>query len=144
MATVQNLMALGMASPLARRMGINPVITSAFGATAGVANPIAGNQYFLVITATNTGSGLLLPQVGGQVGPATGAFLGDEFYIQNNLTASIAVYVANNAAGSAVTLYGNAISAAGTTGVSVPTGQSILVKIATISTYVYMKSVSSA
>ena len=144
MATIQNLMAFGMASPLARRMGQNPVITSAFGASAGDANPIAGNQYFIVVTATNTGSGLRLPQVGGQIGPATGAFLGDEFFIQNNLTASIAIYVANNSAGSAVTLYGNGVSAAGTTGISVPTGQSVIVKIAGLSTYVYMKSVASA
>jgi hypothetical protein len=147
MATAQNLMAYGMASPLARRMGRTPVITSACGATSGLASLIGGAQYLTLVTITVGGSssaGLVLPQIGGQVSATSGALLGDDFFIQNNTVGSILIFAANNALGSAVTLYGNAASAAGTTGISAPTGQSVLLRPITVSTWVYMKSIVSA
>lgn len=144
MATKQNLMAYGMSSPLARRMGYTPKLFTASGASQASAPGIGGDSYLTVINATNSGSGVQMPQVGGQVAATSGALLGDSFYIWNLLTASICIYAANNSLGSAVTFYGNGVSAAGTTGISVPTGQSVQIMPVTISTYVYLKSVVSA
>lgn len=143
MATARDYMNLGVSSPLARRLpgtGTLPVATSVGGSSSGSAVGIGGNNYKVFITASNTGSGALLPQVGGQLSASAGALLGDEFWITNGLSATIAIYAANTAAGSAVTLYGQAASVAGTTGVSIGTGQTGIFTPFTASTWLYIRS----
>lgn len=136
MVTKQNLTHLGMPVFIARAIGVTPVITSVSGAAVGSAAQIAGDQFLTMITASNSGSGLALPQIGGDWGANTGALLGDEFKIFNALSGNIQIYCANNANGSAVTLYINAVSAAGTTGISLATGQMAVFYPITVSTYV--------
>lgn len=135
MATKSNLAHLGMPVFIARALGQTPVITSVGGATAGIALPIAGDQFVTMITASNSGSGLKLPQVGGDWSANAGAMLGDEFKIFNALAVTIQIYIDNNALGSAVTIYANGVSAAGTTGVSLPTGQMMVFIPITVSTW---------
>lgn len=139
MATKQNLSHMGMPVFLARAIGNTPVVTSVGGATAGVALPIAGDQFITMITASNGGSGLKLPQVGGDWAANAGALLGDEFKIFNALAVTIQIYCDNNALGSAVTMYINAASAAGTTGISLPTGEMAIFVPVTVSTYIGMR-----
>ena len=97
---------------------VTPVTATAYGTSAGSANPIGSTQYFtLCLTGT---SSFLLPAV--SAAPTVAPYLGDVFKVANMSTASIKVYAANNAAGSVVTMYGGAASTAGTTGVTVPAG----------------------
>lgn len=140
MVTKVELMGLGMPYPLANRLGVTPTITSAFGATAASAAQIGGVQYLTLVTATNTGSGLKMPQVTGD----SGCLPGDTFIVQNNLTASVIIYAVNNAAGSAVTFYGNGVSAAGTTGFSIPSGMMAMMWPVNTSTWVRMNALASA
>lgn len=133
MATKQDWMRLGMPWGQASRLGFTPVIATCQGAAAGSATQIGGNQFLTFVISSNTGSGMKLPQV---TGDEQGALLGDEFNIFNSLSAAIVIYAANTAAGSAVTLFGNAASVAGTTGVSVGTGQSITMFPITVSTWI--------
>ncbi len=135
MATKSDLMGLSMSYPLADRMGFTPVIATAFGTSAGSANQIGGTQF---ITFVNSGtSSLKLPQV---TGDEQGALLGDEYNIFNATSASIAIYAANTAQGSAVTIYNNAASVAGTTGASIATGQMMTLYPVTVSTWMAVKS----
>lgn len=138
MATKENLMAFGMSYPLADKLGQTPIIASAVGATLASATQIGGQQYLALIT-TGT-SGLKMPQVTGD----NGCLPGDWFTIQNNTAASIQIYAANNASGSAVTFFGNGVSVAGTTGYSLPTGQMSILRPITPSTWVRMNSLASA
>lgn len=139
MATKNNLAHLGMPVFIARALGNTPVITSVGGSAASVASQIAGDQYITMVTASNAGSGLKLPQVGGDWGANSGALLGDRFWIFNALAVTIQVYCDNNALGSAVTLSMNAASAAGTTGLSIPTGEMAVFIPVTVSTYIGMR-----
>lgn len=138
MATKENLMAFGMPYPLADKLGMTPIVATAVGASLGSATQIGGQQY-LTLVSTGT-SGLKMPQVTGD----NGCLPGDWFTIQNNTAASIQIYCANNAAGSAVTFYGNGVSVAGTTGFSLPTGQMSILRPITPSTWVKMSSLASA
>lgn len=134
MATKQDLMGYSMTPNLANRIGFTPVIATAVGASQGSATQIGGTQF---LTFVNTGtSSLSLPQV---TGDEKGALLGDEFNIFNATSAAIAIYAANTAQGSAVTIYGQAASVAGTTGVSVPTGQLMTLFPVTVSTWVMVR-----
>lgn len=134
MATKSDLMGLSMSHMLADRMGFTPVIATAVGATIGSATQIGGVQF---LTFVNTGtSGLKLPQV---TGDEQGALLGDEFNIFNATSAAIVIYANNTAAGSAVTIFGQAASVAGTTGVSIPTGQLMTMFPVTVSTWVMVR-----
>jgi len=143
MATPDNLMAFGVAHNLAQIQGAIPVITSVFGTSVGSAAQVGGNQYITVINASNSGSGLKMPQVGGD-GVGKGALLGDQYWVTNLLGASIAIYIANNALGSAVTIYGNGVSIAGTTGFSLQLGQSVIMRPVTVSTWIKISSLVSA
>lgn len=136
MATKTDLMGFGVPPLLAQRQGTTPIIATCGGTSAGSATQIGGDQYLTMITGSNGGSGLKLPQVTGD----NGCLLGDDFIIQNNLGANIVVYAANNAAGSTVTIYANATSAGGLTGMSVATGQAIEMWPVTVSTWVGIKS----
>lgn len=127
-------MGYSMPHNLANRMGFTPVIATAFGATIASANQMGGTQF---LTFVNTGtSALALPPV---TGDERGALLGDEFNIFNATSAAIVIYANNTAGGSAVTIYGQAASVAGTTGVSVPTGQLMTLFPVTVSTWVMVR-----
>lgn len=137
MATKTDLMGLGMPPALANNLGFTPVIATAAGAAVGSATQIGGKQYITFVNASNSGSGLRMPQV---TGDEQGALLGDEFNIFNALSANIVIYAANTAQGSAVTFFGNAASAAGTTGFSIATGQMVTMFPVTVSTWMLAKT----
>lgn len=135
MATPQNLMGLGMPHLLAARVAMSVVSVTVAGATAGAAKQLPGEQGIYVVNASNSGSGLALPLVGGQYG----CLLGDELTIANIVGATIYVYANANGAGSVVTLYGDGVSTAGTTGISVATGFNAIFRPITMSTWIYTK-----
>jgi hypothetical protein len=134
MPTKQDLMGLGMGPFLANQLGVTPVLTSALGASVGSARQIGGQDYLTVIV-TGTSS-LKVPPVGGD----TGATLGSPFAIANITAATIAVYAASNALGSAVTFY---TSAASGILVSVPFGKTALMYPVTVSTWVVVAGASA-
>jgi hypothetical protein len=133
MATKENLMAFGMSPFLANRLGDTPVITSTQGATLASAKAIPGNQFTTVITATNSGSGLKLPNMGDD-----GSLLGDCYHVINTLGAAIQVY----ASGSAV-MYFSGASASGDTGCTVATVNSVIFKRLTATTWYGLKAGSA-
>jgi len=135
MANPENLMGLGLPHMLARVMANGVYTISAEGATAGAAKQIPGVPGVYFVNAGT--SGLALPLVGGEP-PTGGALLGDKFYI-SNIAATLVVFANNNAKGSAVTLFGNGISTAGTTGISLVSGWQALFQPITISTWFYSK-----
>lgn len=137
MVSKTELMGLGMPYPQANVVGVFPQVTSVGGQTAPSAPRLGGTRYLNMITASNSGSGLRLPQV---TGDEIGCYNGDTFRIFNALTATICIYADNNAQGSAVTIMMNATSAAGTTGMSLGTGQMALLYPMTPSTWVGIKS----
>lgn len=116
MATSLDWMNLGMSPQQAYRQNFTPTVATAFGSNVGSANQIGGAQYF-TICQTGT-SAFKLPAVNSD----TGALLGDQFIIANLTAANISLYAAGTPGGSAVTLYGGAVSATGTTGTVIPTG----------------------
>lgn len=128
-------MGLGMPFPLANVIGIFSRVVSAVGASIGSATKIGPQDYLnMVLSGT---SGLVLPPVsGGELG----CYNGDQFRIFNATAAAIVIYANNNAQGSATTIYMNAASVAGTTGVSVGTGQMCLLYPFTTSTWVGFRS----
>lgn len=140
MATRNNLMAFGMNPLLAQRTGINPVNTSVSGATLASANRIGWDQYFTLITASATGSGLCLPPVGGEPssGVMRGSLLGDQFRIANMLQAAIVVYASNSA-----TFICAGTSASGDTGISIGTAQMAIFYPVTATTWIGIKSGSA-
>lgn len=138
MVTKIELMGLGMPYPQANVLGVIPILTSAAGTSAGTATLIGGQQYLNMVM--NGTSGMRMPQVTGD----NGCLPGDTFTIQNNTAVSIQIYAANNAAGSAVTFYGNGVSVAGTTGYSLQAGQMTIMRPINASTWVRMNSLVSA
>lgn len=135
MATPNNLIGLGVPAIQAGRLGMAIVSVTVAGATAGAAKQLGGLPGIYVVNASNSGSGVALPLVGGQ----TGALLSDEFIIANIVGATIYVYANANSAGSAVTFYGDGVSTAGTTGISVATGFNAMFRPITMSTWIYTK-----
>lgn len=135
MATPSNLMGLGVPNFQAGRLGMAVTSVTVAGATAGAATQLGGFPGIYVINASNSGSGVALPQVGGQ----NGSLLSDEFIVANIIGATIYVYANANDAGSAVTFYGDGVSTAGTTGISVATGFNAMFRPITMSTWIYTK-----
>ena len=135
MATPENLMGLGMPPFLAERVGGGVTFISAEGATAGAAKQIPGKPGVYVVNAGT--SGVALPLVGGD-SINSGALLSDSFVIAN-IAASLVVFAVNNAKGSVVTFYGNGISTAGTTGVSLVSGWQATFRPISVSTWIYTK-----
>lgn len=134
-------MGLGLPAPLAQIFGDHPVIATAYGTSAGSANQIGGNQYnTLCFTGT---SSFALPQVGGD-GIGKGALLSDEYSLTNFTGADLKVYAANNAAGSAVTIYARGGSVVGTTGMTLVSGYPCIFKVISVSTYLALQFVASA
>lgn len=136
MATAANLIGLGMPSPLAARVGMHIQAVTCAGTSAGTATQIPGRQGIYYVLASNSGSGIKLPQLGGN----NGANLGDEITISNQQGATIAVYSANNGNGSAVTLVGNGGAIAGTTGMSLLTNHTAILKNINVSTWAFIKT----
>ena len=135
MATPQNLNGLGVPNFQAARLGMSIVSVTVAGATAGAAKQLGGFPGIYVVNASNSGSGVALPLVGGQAG----ALLSDEFIIANIVGATIYVYANANSAGSAVLFFGDGVSTAGTTGISVATGFNAIFRPITMSTWIYTK-----
>lgn len=134
MSTPSNLMGLGVQAFLAGRIGMDVVAVTCAGTSAGSAKQLPGLPGIYFCNASNSGSGLALPKVGGN-----GALLSDEFIIANILGATIYLYANANDAGSAVTFYGDGVSTAGTTGISVATGFNAMFRPITMSTWIYTK-----
>ena len=128
MAKSTDFIGLGMPPILSGILGNDPVVATAFGTSAGSANPI-GSHLTFCLTGT---SSFLLPKVGGD----GGCLLGDEFIVANMTTAGIKVYAANTPGGSVVALYGGAASTAGTTGVTIPAGLVGQFNVITLSTWI--------
>ena len=138
MARHADLMGLGLNNQLALVLAKSPVIATAYGTSVGSANQIQGTQYF-TICLTGTSS-FALPQVTSD----RGAYIGDQFVVANMSSAAVAIYAANTAQGSVVTVYSSAVSTAGTTGVAVPAGAVANFQIVSVSTWVAGAMVNSA
>jgi hypothetical protein len=136
MARVSDLMGLGMAHLLAARIGEDPVLITVAGVAAGSATQIGPTQSAVYVNSSNSGSGIKMPNIGGD----PGCLLGDDFTITNSLGQSICVYAANNASGSIVIFMGNGASTTGTTGVSIATGQQGYFQAITPSVWAYTKT----
>lgn len=130
-------MGLGVAHFQARVLGADVLLVTCAGDSAGGAKVLPGTPGVYYVNASNSGSGVALPAVGG----STGCLLGDTFEVANIFGATIYVYAVNNAAGSAVTLFGRGLSAAGTTGVSIGTGLVGRFRPISVSTWVFDASV---
>lgn len=133
MATSQELIGLGLPSVLANLLANhlqNPFTVQ--GGSAGSATPMPGPSRVFVVTASNAGSGCVLPLVNGDINQSNRT---DEIKILNLLSASIVVYAANTAQGSLSTMYVSNASVAGLTGVSVASGGSLILIPVSVSTW---------
>ena len=135
MATASNLMAFGMAPDLARRIGVTTVSVQSQGASRASANGILGHNAFAYVTASNSGSGIVLPSVGGDLTAFDGALLGDTIGVANLLSASIVVY-----APTGMTFTGDGASTDGATGISVATNRTAQFYPLTATTYAVVKA----
>lgn len=136
MARSVDLMGLGLQPFLARAIGDDPILATAAGATQGSATQLNGTNSVVFVNASNSGSGVQLPLIGG----TNGALLGDDIKIANLLTAAIQVYSANNGLGSAVQIYIDGGSITGTTGFSVTSGKSVILTPITVSAWIGFRS----
>lgn len=136
MARSIDLMGLGLPYLVAQRLGDDPTAITAAGQTVASAAQLAGAPSIWYVNASNSGSGIKLPQLGGD----GGALLGDEFVIANLLSATIAIYATTNNAGSAVAIYANSTSATGSTGMSLISGAVGIFRAITVSTWIAIKS----
>jgi hypothetical protein len=111
-------MGLGISPFLANRLANTPTNITAGGTSLGSAAKIGPFQQLVVVTGTNGGSGLRLPQVAqpDTAGQDT-ALLGDDFTVLNLLGATIQVYASGS-----TTIYVTGQSATGTTGVGIDPG----------------------
>jgi len=138
MATPENLMGLGLAHLLAARVGIRVQAVTVQGTSAGSAKQLGGFPALYFVNASNSGSGVALPLVGGDAFDR-GIALADPVIVANTLGATIYVYANNNAAGSAVTLLGAGAANTGTTGVSVASNFNAIFQPITVSTWIFTK-----
>ncbi len=138
MANGEDLIGLGFPHFLSRMMGGHNDVVSSQGSTIGSATPLLGGYRHYLVTASNSGSGLKMPQVGGDIGVA--ALRGDMWMLTNLLSASVVLYFANTVKGSAVTIYVDGGSVVGTTGVSVAAGKPLLLRPISASTWVGLRS----
>jgi hypothetical protein len=126
-----DLMGLGLTPFLARRMATEPSAFTSSGASKASAAPLGGDQYFVYVNASNSGSGVLLPAVGGD----NGALLGDDFIIHNLLSATIQVYGPTSS-----TIYFSGASASASAGVSIQPAFTATFWPATTSTWLGLAS----
>ena len=130
MAKAEDLMGLGLPHFQSRRIGINQASIICGGGSAGSATAINGYIRSVYVTASNAGSGLVLPSVGGD-----GALLNDQFFVTNMLGAAVNVY----APGTATFLSPDGASVAGTVGVSVSSFKTALFMPITATTWIGMR-----
>lgn len=136
MASPTILMGLGMPHFLAGKVGVHIEAVTCQGAAVGSARQLPGQQGLYYVNASNSGSGVALPLVGGD-GPSGGIQRGDWIVVSNIQGATIAVYANTNGAGSACVLYGRGVSTAGSTGVSVTTGNTAYFQAITASAWIF-------
>lgn len=110
MARKTDLLGMGVNPFQARRMATDPTPFTSSGASKASAALLGGDQYFVYVNASNAGSGMQLPPVGGD----NGALLGDDFIIHNFLSATIQVYGPTSS-----TIYISGVSASASAGVSI-------------------------
>jgi len=127
-------MANGMHPELARRVGTTVKNVTAQGASRASANGIIGHNAAAYVIASNSGSGIVLPSVGGDVTATSGALVGDDQYVFNLLSASIVVY-----APTGMTFTGDGASTDGATGISVASHRGAQFKVLTATTYGVLK-----
>lgn len=97
MALASDLMGLGIQPLLAARTataGVGPITMLAAGSTFATANRIQCTQFIVSVTNSDGTKGVSLPAVGGD----TGAFLADDFVINNAGSASLFVFVSSGVA----------------------------------------------
>lgn len=130
MATTENLMALGLQPFLADAISNSPVSVTAQGASLASAAPIPNTAGIAYVISTNSGSGLKLPQIGGD----KGMLLGDPLTVFNFTGDALQVYASNSA-----TITGSGASASGNTGVTVTTANGLTFWPVTATSWIYCK-----
>ena len=131
MARKIDLMGMGINPLQARRMATDPQPFTSSGATKASAPVLGGDQYFVFVNASNSGSGLALPPVGGD----NGALLGDDYIIHNFLSATIQVYGPTGS-----TIFVSGVSASASAGVSIQPAFTATFWPATASTFLGLVS----
>ncbi len=138
MATIQNLMAFGMAPALARRIASPPFSVTVGGGSVGSATGMIGHNGVAYVVASNSGSGMVLPSMGGEVSNTAGMLGGDSLQVINLLSASVVVYAPGT-----MTFTGDGASTAGSVGISVAANRAALFTLLTTSTYAVLKGLSA-
>lgn len=126
MALTQDLMGLGLAPFVASKIARNPRSVTAQGATLASASRIGNQTQLAFVISSNSGSGLVLPNVGGDLG----CLLGDDIVVVNGLQAAIVVYASNSAK-----FLGFGVSASGDTGVAIATANTAIFYSVTATTW---------
>lgn len=119
-------MGLGLHPFLASKIARNPRSVTAQGATLASGSRIGNQTQIAYVVTTNSGSGLVLPNVGGD----QGCLLGDDILVVNGLQAGIVVYASNSA-----TFLGFGVSASGNTGVAIATANTAIFYSLTATTW---------
>ena len=127
-------MGLGLHPFLAQKIARNPRTVTAQGATLASASRIGNQTQIAYVVTTNSGSGLVLPNVGGDAG----CLLGDDVVVVNGLQAAIIVYASAGA-----TFLGFGVSASGDTGVAIATANSAVFYSLTATSWVVVKGGSA-
>jgi len=130
MATVNDLIGLGLHPFLASKIACTPAQVTAQGASLASANQIPNTVGIAYVISTNSGSGLKLPPVGGD----NGVTLGTTITVFNFLGAGIQVYASGSA-----TITGSGVSASGDTGVTVATCNGLQFSPVTATSWIYDK-----
>lgn len=129
MTEITDILGLGMPVFLARKLGVSAKNTTAAGASLASATPMLQHQQIAFVVATNSGSGLKLPPIGGD-----GCSLSDFCMVFNYLGAGIQVYASNSC-----TITGSGASASGNTGVTVATCNGAIFWPVTSTSWAYCK-----
>ena len=127
-------MGLGLSPFLASKIARNPRSVTAQGAVLASAQNIGNQTQIAYVVTTNSGSGLKLPNVGGDLG----CLLGDDILVVNGLQASVIVYVSNSAK-----FIGVGLSASGDTGIGVATCNSAIFYPLTATTWAVVQGGSA-
>ena len=133
MATINDLIGLGMPMFLARKTGVDSVNATAAGSSLASATALPPTSQIAYVISSNSGSGLKLPAIGGD-----GVSLTDMVLVFNFLGAGIQVYASNSC-----TITGNGASASGNTGVTVTTCNAAIFYPVTASSWIYVKGGSA-
>lgn len=133
MVTATDLMGLGLSPFVAGRLATTPTPFTASGASQASAAQVGPLQQLIYVNASNSGSGVKLPQIGG----ANGCLLGDDFTLLNLLAGTVQVYTASAVTG---TIYITGASTTGVTGVGIDPGFQAIFQCVTPSTWICIKA----